>query len=202
MCISAYFIFLIGNHLTLLHFLFNCASCSYFGLVTVISVDQYPKVASSHWCGTLMFRFPCNQIGLEGWGLRFLYGIFWEVHIRECMSECMYLALFQGLLRLQVLIACSMQKRREKACGISSHDLRHDRHMSSHLLSTAKWWMRLILHSLLATKMGQAPAESYIKYMKHIQAKSHDSKRLQSNEHEKTALFGVTRLISQPSFSA
>ena len=134
--------------------------------------------------------------------LRFLYGIFWEVHLRECMSEWTYLALFQGLLRLQFLIACSMRKRREKAWGISSHDPRHDRHMSSHFLSTAKWWMRPILHSVLATKMGQAPAESYIKYMKHTQAKSHNSKRLQSNEREKAALFGVTRLISQPSFSA
>jgi len=41
-------------------------------------------------------------------------------------------------LRLQFLIAYSMQKWTEKAWGISSHDPRPDCHMSSHLLSTAK----------------------------------------------------------------
>ena len=58
--------------------------------------------------------------------------------------------------------------------------------MSSHLLSTAKWYMRPILHSVLATKMGIAPAESYTKCMKHTQAKSHDSNRLQSDMCENT----------------
>ena len=111
-------------------------------------------------------------------------------------------------------IACSMQKRREKAWGISSCDLQHNCQMSSsHLLSAAKWCTRLILHSVLATKMGQAPAESYTKCMKHTQAKSYDSEGLQSNRCEipksdaiiswskKMALFGVAPLISQPSLS-
>ena len=93
---------------------------------------------------------------------------------------------FPGLLRLQFLIACSMQKRREKAWGISSRDPRHDRQKSSRLLSTAKGYMRPILHSVLAIKMGQAPAESYTKRMKRTQAKSHESERLQSDRRENT----------------
>ena len=48
------------------------------------------------------------------------------------------MASFPGLLRLQFLIAFNMQKRREKAWGISSRDPRHDHQMSSRLLSTAK----------------------------------------------------------------
>ena len=43
-------------------------------------------------------------------------------------------ASFPGLLHLQFLIACSIQKRREKAWGISSRDPWHDRQMSSRLL--------------------------------------------------------------------
>jgi len=61
--------------------------------------------------------------------------------------------------------------------------------------------------------MGQAPAESYTKRMKHTQAKNHDSKgyrvtgvKIPSSDviiswSEKTALFGVAPLISQPSLS-
>ena len=61
--------------------------------------------------------------------------------------------------------------------------------------------------------MGQAPAESYIERMKHTKAKSHDSKsyrvtgvKVLSSDaiiswSEKTALFGVATLISQPSLS-
>ena len=45
---------------------------------------------------------------------------------------------------------------------------------------------KLILHSVLDTKMGQVPAESYIEHMEHTQAKSHDSKRLLSDKHENT----------------
>jgi len=101
-------------------------------------------------------------------------------------SESLILASFPGLLRLQFLIACSMQKRREKAWGISSCDPRHDRQMSSRLLSTAKWYTRPILRSVLATKMGQAPAESYTKRMKYTQAKSHDSERLHNDRREYT----------------
>jgi len=80
------------------------------------------------------------------------------------------LASFPGPLRLKFLITCGMQKWREKAWGISSRDPRHGRQMLSPLLSTAKWYMRPILHSVLATKMGQVPAESYTKLMKHTQA--------------------------------
>ena len=72
-------------------------------------------------------------------------------------------------------------KRREKAWGISSHDLRHDC-----LLSAAKWYMRPILHSVLDTKMGQVTVESYTKRIKRTQAKSHDSERLQSDRCENT----------------
>jgi len=38
------------------------------------------------------------------------------------------------------------------------------------------------LHSLLAMKLGQAPAESYIEHMKHPQAISRDSKQLRSDK--------------------
>ena len=50
------------------------------------------------------------------------------------------LASFPCLLRLQFLIACSMQKWREKlkAWGILTRDLWHGHHMSSRLLPTAK----------------------------------------------------------------
>ena len=88
--------------------------------------------------------------------------------------------------QFQFFIASSMQKRREKAWGILSRDPWHDRQRSSHLLSTAKWYMRPILHSVVATKMGQVPAESYTERMKHTQAKSHDSKRLRSDKRENT----------------
>jgi len=93
----------------------------------------------------------------------------------------------QGLLHLQFLITCSMQKWK-KTLGNLSWDLQHNSDMLLHLLSTAigKWFMKPILHSLLATKIVQVPAESYTKRMKHIQAKSHG---------EKKALFGVAPLI-------
>ena len=75
------------------------------------------------------------------------------------------LASFSGILHLQFLITCSMQKRKEKVRGISSCDPSYNCHMSSHLLSTAKCCTRPISHSLLATKVGQAPAESYTECM-------------------------------------
>ena len=49
-----------------------------------------------------------------------------------------WVASFPGLPHLQLLIASSMQKRRGKAWGIFSRDTRHDRHTSSHLISTVK----------------------------------------------------------------
>jgi len=67
--------------------------------------------------------------------------------------------------------------------------------------------MRPNLHSVLATKMGQAPAESYTKRMKHIQAKVTTLKgyrvtgvKIPSSDsiilwNEKMALFGVSPLI-------
>ena len=45
---------------------------------------------------------------------------------------------------------------------MESRDLWHDHYLSSHLLSTAKSCTRSILHSVLATKMGQVPTESYL----------------------------------------
>jgi len=88
---------------------------------------------------------------------------------------------------LQFLIACSMQKaeggRRSRKFIIWSAD---NRHTSSHLMPTAKWHTGTISQSVLDTKIGQAPAESYIEHMKHTQAKSHDSKRLLSNKHKNT----------------
>ena len=47
---------------------------------------------------------------------------------------------------------------------------------------------RPILHSALATKMGQAPTESYTERMKHTQATRHDSKGLPSDKRENTQL--------------
>ena len=73
-----------------------------------------------------------------------------------------WLASFPGLLHVHLwfLIACSIQKWREKAWGIFSCDPWHNRHTSSYLLSTAKWCRRPISHSMLATKTEQVPAES------------------------------------------
>jgi len=72
--------------------------------------------------------------------------------------------------------------------------------------------MRPILHSVPAAKMGQAPAESCTKCMKHTQTKGHDSEKLLSDKRKSTQqwcnhlmewkmvyLFGV---ISQPSLSS
>jgi len=60
--------------------------------------------------------------------------------------------------------------------------------------------------------MGQAPAEGYTKCMKHTQAKSHNSERLQSNRRENTqhwhnhlverkdgTIWSCTAYISHPS---
>jgi len=57
--------------------------------------------------------------------------------------------------------------------------------MSSHLLSTATvMYKTATLHSVLATKIGQALAESYTERIKHTQAKNHDSKGLLSDKYE------------------
>ena len=74
--------------------------------------------------------------------------------------------------------------------------------------------MRPILRAVLATKIGQVPAVSYIKRVKNIQAKSHVSKWLLGvivkipnrdeiiSWSEKTALFRFAPLVSQPSLSS
>jgi len=57
--------------------------------------------------------------------------------------------------------------------------------MSSHLLSTATvMYKTATLHSVLATKIGQALAESYTERIKHTQAKNHDCKGLLSDKYE------------------
>jgi len=62
-----------------------------------------------------------------------------------------FTSLIPKLLLLQFLIACSMQKWREKAWGILSYDLQHDHHIcfhtSSHQPSDIR--PRPILHSVL-----------------------------------------------------
>ena len=84
---------------------------------------QYCNLAKLHPLGVYIVLEPCAQFCVA-----LLCGSFIVLE----------LASFPGLLRLQFLIACSMQKRREKAWGISSRDPWHDRQMSSRLLSTAK----------------------------------------------------------------
>ena len=104
-----------------------------------------------------------------------------------------------------------------KRPGESSHVIRGTtvicRHASDQQSESCT---RPILHSALATKMGQAPTESYTERMKRTQATSHDSKGLLSDKcenaqlhvydavfscSEKTALFGVSSLVSQLSLS-
>ena len=91
-------------------------------------------------------------------------------HTSLAMNARYMLASFPSLLCFRFLITCSMQKWREKAWGISSRDPRYDCQMSSRLLSTAKWYTIPILCSVLATKMGLVPAESYTKCVKHSDA--------------------------------
>jgi len=55
-----------------------------------------------------------------------------------------------------------------KGLGISSRDLCHNHHNYVVILSlNSQVNMRLTLHSVLATKIGQAPAETYTEHMKH-----------------------------------
>ena len=101
---------------------------------------------------------------------------------------------FPGFLYLQFLITCSIQKRREKAWGILSCDPWPDCHMSIYFLKSQVMY-ETILHSVLATKLGQAPAESYTEHMKHPQAITMTPKSCWVTRREKTALFGVAPLI-------
>ena len=97
-------------------------------------------------------------------------------------------ASFPGLLHLQFLIACSMQQRRGEAWEIL-HAIRHNVvTMLSRLISAVKSCTGPILHSVLATKMGPAPTESYTECMKDTQARSHDSKGLLSDKCENAQL--------------
>ena len=98
--------------------------------------------------------------------------------------------------------------------GESSHVIRGTTVIHSHA-SYQQWktCTRPILHSALARKMGQVPTESYTECMKRTQATRHDSKGLPSDKREmpsydatfqwseKTALFGVSPLVSQLSLS-
>jgi len=88
---------------------------------------------------------------------------------------CMQCICETVLLHLQFSFTCSMQKAEGEGLGNSSRDLWHNHHMSSHLLSTAKLCTRPISHSVLATKVGQVPAERFTERMEHAQAKNHDS---------------------------
>ena len=131
----------------------------------------------------------------------------WNSALYQPCSQAFYTSSFCSL-------AVCKKWREGEGLGNSSRDLRHNRHMS-HLLSTAKWCTRPISHSVLATKMGQVPAERFTEHMKHTQAENHDSipkgcwvisvKILSSDAiiswSEKTILFGVALLISQPSLS-
>ena len=67
--------------------------------------EVYPLYLTKHASHPLLKGKVANRLPLPSWKL--------------------WLASFPGLLRLQFLIACSMQKRREKAWGISSHDPWH-----------------------------------------------------------------------------
>ena len=64
---------------------------------------------------------------------------------------------------LQILIARSMQNRKEKAWGFLLCDLRHQHHMLSHFQWITMLWRRLVLHSVSATKTRQEPMEDNIK---------------------------------------
>ena len=121
-----------------------------------------------------------------------------------------YTSSFPGLLHLQFLIT----KMEGKDWGIFLHDTRHGCHISSRLISTVKvMYTRPILHSVLATKIGQAPTESYTERMTHTQATRHDSNGLTSDKckmpsydaifpwSNKTALLGVSPLVSQLSLA-
>ena len=118
----------------------------------------------------------CAVVGTHStvWGDKLLYG-----HVPDPLPWC-------GIGSGHTRLACSMQnggrRRRESYHMIFGITIRW------HLLSAAKWCMRPIVHSMLATKIEQVPAESYTECMKHkhTQTKSHDSKRLLSDKCENT----------------
>jgi len=100
-------------------------------------------------------------------------------------SSCLYLVCISLIPRPSLAVCKNGGGFWGKAWGISSCDPCHNHHMSSHFLSTAKWCRRRILHSVLATKRGQASAESYTEHMRDTQAKHHDSKRLLSDKRRR-----------------
>jgi len=59
-----------------------------------------------------------------------------------------------------------MQKWREKTWGILLCDSQHSRHMSPLSSQRPLSCTRPISHSVLATKMGQAPGESFTEHIK------------------------------------
>ena len=117
------------------------------------------------------------------------FAILHNVQRLHKLEHSCFVASFPGLPHLQLLIASSMQKRMGKAWGIFSHDTRHDRHHRHASYQQSKTCTRPILHSALATKMAQAPTESYTERMKHTQATRHDSKGLPSDKRENAQLW-------------
>ena len=88
-------------------------------------------------------------------------------------SVMKHIASFPGLLHL----TWSIKKWREKAFRIVPRDPQHGYYRCHHTSQQPLSCTRPILHSVLATKIGQALAESYTECIKQTQAKSHDSKR-------------------------
>ena len=80
-------------------------------------------------------------------------------------------------------------KTEGEGLGESSHVIRGTTVIRRHASNQqSKTCTRPILHSALATKMGQAPTESYTERMKHTQATRHDSKGLPSDKRENAQL--------------
>ena len=112
----------------------------------------------------------------------------WFATLQPFPQPTWKLASFPGLSRLQCLIACRMQKRREKAWWILPRDPRHRRHMSSRLYTIAMLGRRPILRSVLATKTRQALTENNITRTKHIRARRNISEGLPNDMCEISAV--------------
>jgi len=113
---------------------------------------------------------PLTSCGFGSWIL-----------ISSTMNSVMkHIASFPGRLH----ITWSIKKWREKAFRIVPRDPQHGYYRCHHTSQQPLSCTRLILHSVLATKIGQALAENYTECIKHTQAKSHDSKGLLSDKYE------------------
>ena len=114
--------------------------------------------------------------------------LFIDKLIAVTLEGAYHLASFPGLPHLQLLIAPVCKNGRGRR-GESSHVIRGTTVMHRHAsYQQSKTCTRPILHSALATKMGQAPTESYTERMKHTQATRHDSKGLPSDKRENAQL--------------